>query len=178
MNQKSLFVMGGVSLLAATAIIVTQTNCKTGGEGDAPAPNDTGKLTTPSAPGTTAAALVAGESWPMWGRDGTGNLFSPETGIASNFDPGKFVRGSEEIDMATTKNVRWAAKLGSQAYGNTTVSGGKVFVGTNNETPRDKRHIGDRGNVYCLDEKTGELLWQLVVPKLGAGKVSDWEYRG
>jgi len=51
-------------------------------------------------------------------------------------------------------------------------------VGTNNETPRDKRHIGDRGNVYCLDEKTGELLWQLVVPKLGAGKVSDWEYLG
>ena len=77
MNQKSLFVMGGVSLLAATAIIVTQTNCKTGGEVDAPAPNDTGKITTPSAPGTTAAALVAGESWPTWGRDGTGNLFSP-----------------------------------------------------------------------------------------------------
>ena len=47
--------------------------------------------------------------------------------------------------MATTKNVRWAAKLGSQAYGNTTVANGKVYVGTNNETPRDKRHIGDRG---------------------------------
>ncbi|MDE2681873.1 MAG: PQQ-binding-like beta-propeller repeat protein [Verrucomicrobiota bacterium] len=178
MKQKSLFVMGGVSLLAATAIIVTQTNCKTGGDGDAPASSDTGKITTPPAPGTAATALVAGENWPMWSRNGSGNLFSSEKGIASNFDPGKFVRGTEEIDMATTKNVRWAAKLGSQTYGNTTVSGGKVFVGTNNETPRDKRHIGDRGNVYCLDEKTGELLWQLVVPKLGAGKVSDWEYLG
>ena len=30
----------------------------------------------------------------------------------------------------------------------------------------------------CLDEKTGELKWQLVIPKLGAGKVSDWEYIG
>ena len=30
----------------------------------------------------------------------------------------------------------------------------------------------------CLDEKTGDLLWQLVIPKLGAGKVSDWEYIG
>ena len=177
MNQKSLFVMGGVSLLATTAIIVTQTNCKTGGGDEPPNPGATGKTTTPPAPGAIAA-LVAGEDWPVWSRNGSGNLFSPETGIAANFDPGKFVRGSEEIDMATTKNVRWAAKLGSQAYGNTTVSGGKVFVGTNNETPRDKRHIGDRGNVYCLDEKTGELLWQLVVPKLGAGKVSDWEYLG
>ena len=52
------------------------------------------------------------------------------------------------------------------------------ILGTNNESPRDERHIGDRGIVYCLDEKTGELEWQLVVPKLGAGKVSDWEYLG
>ena len=74
--------------------------------------------------------------------------------------------------------MKWVAKLGSQAYGNTTVSNGKVYVGTNNESPRDERHIGDRGIVYCLDEKTGELEWQLVVPKLGAGKVSDWEYLG
>ena len=26
--------------------------------------------------------------------------------------------------------------------------------------------------------KTGAFEWQLVVPKLGAGKVSDWEYLG
>ena len=120
MNQKSLFVMGGVSLLAATAIIVTQTNCKTGGGDEPPNPSATGKTTTPPAPGAITA-LVAGEDWPVWSRNGSGNLFSPETGIAANFDPGKFVRGSEEIDMATTKNVRWAAKLGSQTYGNTTV---------------------------------------------------------
>ena len=54
--------------------------------------------------------------------------------------------------MDTTTNVKWVAKLGSQAYGNTTVSNGKVYVGTNNESPRDERHIGDRGIVYCLDE--------------------------
>ena len=32
--------------------------------------------------------------------------------------------------------------------------------------------------VICLDEKTGAFDWQLVIPKLGAGKVSDWEYIG
>ena len=173
--------MGGAGLLAAGAIIMTQTNCKLSDSDTPPTPGEGGKTTTPAAPGGTAnapVALVAGQDWPVWGRDGTGNLYSPERGIAASFDPGKFVRGTEEIDLATTKNVRWAAKLGSQSYGNTTVSNGKVFVGTNNETPRDKRHIGDRGNVYCLDEKTGELLWQLVVPKLGAGKVSDWENLG
>ena len=123
-------------------------------------------------------SLASAADWPVWGRNGNRNLYSPEKGLPASFDPGKFKKGTEEIDMATTKNVRWAAKLGSQAYGNTTVTGGKVFIGTNNETPRDKRHLGDRGIVYCLDEKTGELLWQLVVPKLGAGKVSDWEYLG
>jgi outer membrane protein assembly factor BamB len=30
----------------------------------------------------------------------------------------------------------------------------------------------------CFDEKTGKFLWQLVIPKLGAGKVSDWEFVG
>ena len=31
------------------------------------------------------------------------------------------------------------AELGSQTYGNPTVAGGKVFVGTNNELLRDPR---------------------------------------
>jgi outer membrane protein assembly factor BamB len=80
--------------------------------------------------------------------------------------------------MATTKNVKWVVKLGSQAYGNPTVAGGKVFVGTNNESPRDPKIVGDRGVLMCLDEQTGKFLWQLAVPKLGTGKVSDWEYLG
>ena len=125
-----------------------------------------------------STSLASAADWPVWGRDGYRNLYSPEKGLPASFDPGKFKKGTEEVDLTTTKNVRWAAKLGSQAYGNTTVANGRVYIGTNNETPRDKKHLGDRGIVYCLDEKTGELLWQLVVPKLGAGKVSDWEYLG
>ena len=35
--------------------------------------------------------------------------------------------------------------------------------------------IGER--IVCVfSEKDGSFLWQLVIPKLGAGKVSDWEY--
>jgi outer membrane protein assembly factor BamB len=116
--------------------------------------------------------------WPVWGGDFTRNMVSSETGILTSFDAGNYKNNSEEIDMATTKNVKWVAKLGSQSYGNPTVAKGKVFVGTNNESPRDPRVKGDRGIVYCLDEKTGELVWQLAVPKLGTGKVSDWEYLG
>lgn len=129
----------------------------------------------------TVGAAVAGAyaaDWPMWGHDPSRNMVSPETGLVIDFKPGKFKGNTEEIDMATTQNVKWVAKLGSQSYGNPTISGGKVFVGTNNEPGRDKRFKGDYSLLYCFDEKTGELLWQLSVAKLGTGKVSDWEFLG
>jgi outer membrane protein assembly factor BamB len=119
------------------------------------------------------------DDWPRWGGNDFGrNMYSPAKGLPSKFDPGKAKPGTEEIDLGTTKNVKWVAKLGSQSYGNVVVSGGKVFVGTNNETPRDARHQGDRSILLCFDEKTGEFLWQLVVPKLKSGKVNDWENLG
>ena len=160
MKFKSLFIPAGLSLLAMYAFSGMQQSSN--GFDNVP----------------KVALSKTGQDWPVWTRDGSGNLYSPEKNLPSKFEPGEFIIGTEDIDMSTTKNVRWISKLGSQSYGNTTVSNGKVYIGTNNESPRDKRHIGDRGNVYCLDEKTGAFEWQLAVPKLGAGKVSDWEYLG
>jgi len=124
------------------------------------------------------SSAVAGD-WPQWGGTTWGrNMYSPEKGLPTKVDPGKFKSGTEEIDLKTTKNVKWVAKLGSQSYGNATVAGGKVFIGTNNDSPRDPAHQGDRSILMVFDEKTGELLWQLVIPKLKAGKVNDWENLG
>ena len=115
--------------------------------------------------------------WPVWGGDGSRNMVSSEEKVVFDFIPGD-IGVDEKVDLKTTKNIKWVAKLGSQAYGNVTIANGCVFVGTNNESPRDSSKKGDRGVVLCLDEKTGDLKWQLVIPKLGAGKVSDWEYIG
>ncbi len=127
-------------------------------------------------------ALITGSTfaadWPQWGGKPDRNMYSPAKNLPDRFNPGKPKSGTEEIDLATTKNVKWAAKLGSQSYGNTTVAGGKIFIGTNNENPRDPKHQGDRSILMCFDEKTGEFLWQLVVPKLASGKVNDWENLG
>ncbi|HEY6227114.1 MAG TPA: PQQ-binding-like beta-propeller repeat protein [Verrucomicrobiae bacterium] len=133
--------------------------------------------------GLTLAALAMGSTdandWPSWGGpEKSRNMFSPEKGLPDKFDPGKFKKGSEDVDMPTTKNVKWVAKLGSQSYGNVTVAGGKVFVGTNNDSPRDPKVVGDRSILMVFDEKTGDLLWQLVIPKLASGKVNDWENLG
>ena len=124
-----------------------------------------------------AISNLFGADWPMWGRDGSRNMISDEKQIIFDFNPGE-MNDDEVVDMKTTQNIKWVAKLGSQAYGNVTIGNGCVFIGTNNESPRDKGKKGDRGVVMCLDEKTGALKWQLVIPKLGAGKVSDWEYIG
>src|SRR5258706_100274 len=105
-------------------------------------------------------------------------MYSREKNPPYRFEPGKPKQGTEEIDLKTTRNVKWVAKLGSQSYGNVTVAGGKVFIGTNNDSSRDPQHEGDRSILMCFDEKTGEFLWQLVIPKLPSGKVNDWENLG
>jgi outer membrane protein assembly factor BamB len=127
--------------------------------------------------GVLLAVSSHAADWPVWGRDASRNMVSDEKGAPSKWDIGE-MNDKEVVDMKTTKNIKWVAKIGSQAYGNVTVGNGKVLVGTNNESPRDSKKKGDRGVVYCLNEKTGAYEWQLIIPKLGAGKVSDWEYIG
>jgi outer membrane protein assembly factor BamB len=128
-----------------------------------------------------ACSLVfsaAASDWPQWGGGEMRNMYSPQRGLPDAFGKIEFKPGTDEVSTNAIKNLKWIAKLGSQSYGNVTVSGGKVFVGTNNEPPRDPRHPGDRSILKCFDEKTGEFLWQLVVPKLASGKVNDWECLG
>ncbi len=128
-------------------------------------------------PAVAASSGNTGGDWPEWGRDDTNNMMSPADGIPSDFTAGE-EGDNGEIDLKTANKADWIAKLGSQSYGTPTISGGRVLVGTNNEEPRDPNVTGDHGIVLCLDEQSGEMMWQFVVPKLGAGKVSDWEYLG
>jgi len=109
-------------------------------------------------------------SWPMWGGTPQRNLVNlVERDIASNWS----------ADKGKEKNVRWSARLGSKAvWGGPTISGGKVFLGTNNQRPRDKEVKGDKGILMCFRESDGEFLWQIVHDKLAAGRVNDWPEEG
>src|SRR3982750_557277 len=88
---------------------------------------------------------------PQWGQAWSRNMVSDEKGLSDSFDP------------KTDKNIKWSAKLGTETYSTPIISRGRVYIGTNNSEPRDPKHQGDRGVLMCLDEKTGRLLWQLVV---------------
>jgi outer membrane protein assembly factor BamB len=81
-------------------------------------------------------------------------------------------------DVLNGANIKWKAQLGSQTYGNPVIAGGKIFVGTNNGREYDPDVAGDRGILVCLDEATGEFLWQAIHDKLPQGRVNDWPEQG
>lgn len=110
-------------------------------------------------------ALQAADQ-PQWGQAWTRNLVSPERDLPENFDP------------KTGANVRWVVDLGSETYSSPVVGQGRVFIGTNNNRPRDPKHEGDRGVLMCLDEQDGRLVWQLVVPKRIEDIYFDWPNSG
>jgi outer membrane protein assembly factor BamB len=126
-----------------------------------------------------AVAQAGSNDWPMWGHDPTRNMVSSDTGLPIAFDAGN-PRDDGTVDPSTvSKNVKWVAKLGTQSYGNPTISDGRVFIGTNNAWPHFREDLtGDYSVLLCLDQQTGKRLWNLFCPKLAAGKVSDWDQVG
>lgn len=120
---------------------------------------------------------LAAADWPEWGGDPSKNMIAEGPAL-----PVEFASGEEDdegmVDLSTTENCRWVARLGSESYGTPTIANGRVLVGTNNERPRNPKIVGDRGVVMCFSEKTGEFQWQMTVPKLPGGEAVDWEFLG
>src|SRR5712692_7906963 len=100
-------------------------------------------LVAPRVPIHLLASDPGTGDWPMWGGTPDRNMVSNMKGLPT------------EWDVQTKKNVKWVARLGSQAYGNPVVADGKVFVGTNNEKARDPKQAGDRGVLMAFRESDG-----------------------
>jgi outer membrane protein assembly factor BamB len=118
-------------------------------------------------------AKAAPGDWTMFGGTPSRNFVNPHAkGIPAEWDAGKGT------------NVLWTVDLGSKAYGGPIVASGRVFIGTNNQKPRDPKDVDakgepiDKGVLMCFDEKTGAFQWQQTFPKLAAGRVVDWPKEG
>jgi outer membrane protein assembly factor BamB len=103
---------------------------------------------------------------PQWGQAWSRNMVSTETNLPDSFD------------LETGRNVKWIADIGTQTHSTPVVAGGRVYIGTNNDQPRDPKHLGDRGVLMCFEEATGRFLWQLVVPKRDEDAYMDWPRTG
>lgn len=124
---------------------------------------------TPDVQADTGKGDAASRNWPLFGGSAARNLVN-------------LVEKDMPIDWSVKegemKNVKWTATLGSKAYGGPIVYAGKIFIGTNNDVPRDPKIEGDKGVLMCFQEKDGKFLWQAVHDKLAAGRVQDWPKEG
>lgn len=123
-----------------------------------------------SSVGLLISGLTAQEAsqndWELWGGGPSRNMVTDLKGISLDFD------------LEDEKTLKWVKELGSQTYANPVVSGGKVYVGCNNEAGYRPDIVGDKGVVLCFNEEDGEFLWQLTRDKLPTGRVHDWPYQG
>src|SRR5262245_25486482 len=108
-------------------------------------------------------------SWPMFGGNWDRNMVNP-------FEKNMPVEWNLEDGMH--QNVKWVASLGSRSYGGPVIAGGKIFLGTNNQAPRNLAILGDKGILMCFRESDGKFLWQAVHDKLAAGRAQDWPLEG
>jgi outer membrane protein assembly factor BamB len=128
----------------------------------------TSRLLLCGLPAATLAALLAlsvgsandtatGRDWPMFGGTVSRNM-------ADTWD--RDVPDDFNVQQGQEKNVKWQAQLGSVAYGGPVIAGGRVYVGTNNEKPRNPKVTEDRGVLMCFAAPDGKFLWQQLFDKL------------
>ena len=119
-------------------------------------------------------------AWSQWGGTSYRNNVPVGVNIPTSWAVGSFDRRSGEWNSEGSENIKWVARVGSQTYGNPVVSGGRVYVGTNNSAgylPRYPSRV-DLGCLLCFSEEDGSILWQHSSEKLSTGRVHDWPLQG
>jgi outer membrane protein assembly factor BamB len=113
-----------------------------------------------------ASLPLVSQDWPMWGGTAQRNMISAMKNLP------------ESWDVKIGKNIKWKAQIGSSSYGNPVVADGKIFLGTNNENPKNPGIEGDKGVLMCFLESDGKFLWQAVTDKLDSGSDNDFPDQG
>jgi outer membrane protein assembly factor BamB len=118
------------------------------------------------------------QTWHMWGGSNQRNM-------VNTWDKNVPI----EWDVEKKDKIKWVAQLGTNSHGGPVFANGKIFVGTNNQFPRDPRYTVknkdtgkvlpvDKGILMCFRESDGQFLWQAVHDKLPSGIVNDWGLYG
>src|SRR5262245_20470381 len=100
------------------------------GPAPSPAEGPAQPAAAPPGPARAAAPGAPGRGWPVLGGTIHRNLVNTvDKGLPATWS----------VQKGKEQNVKWVARLGGTAFGGPVVAGGKVFVGTNNDKPRDPK---------------------------------------
>jgi HEAT repeat protein/outer membrane protein assembly factor BamB len=75
----------------------------------------------------------------------------------------------EDWDINTGRNIVWSVGLGNETFGRPVVSGGVVYVGTDNGRKRNQACQGECGLLLAFRATDGALLWQDAAPRVNRG---------
>ena len=113
------------------------------------------------------------EDWPMFGRDRSHNAVSPETvAPPTDWDVGKYDEKAGQ--WIGSRNILWAAQLGSQTFGDPVVADGRVWVGINNFSLPNADWKNDASVLAGFATRDGKPLYCYVSPRLPQGRDYDW----
>lgn len=136
-----------------------------------------------------ALGLLAWCGWFVFGGPGvsgnTEDTPGPDDGAAAVavVDPASEHEDDREppvTGLPADQRIKWTARLGSTTMRAPVISGGHVYVGTNNENAYIKRYPKnvDLGVLLCFRQSDGEFLWQHSNPKTRTGREHDWPMMG
>ncbi len=80
-------------------------------------------------------------------------------------------------ELLNGKNLLWKMQLGTHQYTIPKVDAGQLFIGVNDSGLKHEAVNRTRGGIFmCLDAKSGEMAWQLPVPRNMAGTREPYHF--
>ncbi|MGO8747468.1 MAG: hypothetical protein ACLQNE_15900 [Thermoguttaceae bacterium] len=116
---------------------------------------------------SAGAGAVSANDWPEWCGQPSRNMAAKSEQRLPDSADCTAENDAGDMDLRSTKNVKWVAKLGHLTTGSPVVSRGKVFLGTLWEDGKDACFL-------CLDEETGRLLGSFICPRPRRGNLEKW----
>jgi len=113
------------------------------------------------------AGAARARDWPEWCGQPSRNMAAKSDQRLPDWADCAVDNDAGEVDLPSTKNVKWVAKLGRLTTGSPVVSRGRVFIGTTWED-------GKEACFLCLDEETGRRLGAFICPRPRRGDLENW----
>jgi outer membrane protein assembly factor BamB len=120
---------------------------------------------TDAAPGGSSAS----SAMPEEGASQEVPVSSAQAGGASREAAGGKAHPPDDWDAETGKNIVWSVSLGDETFGSPVVSGGVVYVGTDNARKLHPAYRDECGVLLAFRARDGAFIWQDAAPRVNRG---------